>query len=146
MQHFLELTPLDMDEQWYGLILWNSDSFRVVSNIIFLTFIILRYYALTTSSPVLIIFPSMVWNYCSVYGSDKYFTTEYTIVVVSVACIAAYLPNWTRDAIFSLMPSITTLCTASKYSLDVFLLVNFIMFKLLKYSNTGQYVKSSTGC
>ena len=28
----LQLTPLDMDEQWYGLILWHSDFFHVVAN------------------------------------------------------------------------------------------------------------------
>ena len=41
-------------------------------------------------------------------------------MVGSAALIAQYLPNYTREAILSLIKSSTTLCTASNSSIDVF--------------------------
>ena len=56
--------------------------------------------------------------------------------------IAPYLPHCTKEAILLPIPSITTLCTASDYLLDIVLLVNLMVFQSLKDSNTGQYLQS----
>ena len=91
------------------------------------TFIILRCYDLTMNSLALLTCPYVVWYYCSVYCSDSYFITKYTIVVGSAALIAPNLPNCIREAILSLITSINNLCTASKSSLDIVLLVNWMV-------------------
>ena len=55
--------------------------------------------------------------------------------------IATYLRVCTNDAILSLMSSITTLFASSKSSLDIVLLLNWMIFDSLKGNNTGHYVQ-----
>ena len=105
----------------------------------------LMYSDLTTSSPGSLTLQYVDWSYCIVYGSDRYLITWYSIVVGSDKLITPHLPNCTREAIFSLMPQITNLCTESKSSLDVVLLVNWTRFQLLKDLKKVQYVQSKTG-
>ena len=104
-------------------------------------FIILMYYSLTTSSPALITSQNVICYSCSVYGSDRYFITQHPIVVVYRALIAPYLPNFNRDAIFSLIITGNNLCTASESSLDVVLLVNRMISHSPKENNTGHYLQ-----
>ena len=66
-------------------------------------------------------------------------------MVGSTACIAPYLPNCTREAVFSLMPTSTILFTALESSLDVVLLEKLMAFQLLKDNITGQYIQLKKG-
>ena len=97
-------------------------------NTFIFAFAILGYSALTYESHALLTCPSVVLTSCSVYGSENYFTTKYSSVVGSSAFVAPYFPLWTREDICSLVPSNTNWCTSSKSSLNIFLLVKWMMF------------------
>ena len=62
------MTPVDMDEQWYGLILRHSVCSMLFPIKIYFVFVILRYSGLAKNSPELITCPYMVWCYYSVHG------------------------------------------------------------------------------
>ena len=71
-------------------------------------FIEQRYFALTTNSPAVIIFPSIVVFHCSVYADDVNTITQNQLVHVSVVFMDPYLPDSTKEAILSLILSRTT--------------------------------------
>ena len=96
------------------------------------------YCALTTSTPDVLIFTSHVVSYCKVYASKTNLIKYYPIVVVSVLFMAPYLPDWTNEAILSLILSSTTWKISSKASLVVALCEDVMIYQLSNDPSNGQ--------
>ena len=78
-----------------------------------------RYCAFTTNSPAEITCPLIIVLFCSVYSSKVNWMTYNPLAEVSSVLMAPYIPDWTNEAIFSLIPSRTTLCISSNASKGV---------------------------
>ena len=96
------------------------------------------YFALTTSSLADIICPSHIVSYCKVYTSEKKPIRYYPIFGKYVVFMAPYLLDWNNEAVFSLIPSRTTLWISLKSSPVVDLCWNLMIFQLLKELITSQ--------
>ena len=77
------------------------------------------YCALTTNSPAVIMFPSIVVFPCSVYAPDVNMKTKNSLVYLSVVFMAPYVPDSTNEAILSLISSRTTCFISSNVSDEV---------------------------
>ena len=71
------------------------------------------YCASTNNLPAEITYPSIVVLFCSVYDSEMNLMTYNAFDVVSSMLMVPYIPDWTNEAIFSLIWSRTTLCISS---------------------------------
>ena len=90
-----------------------------------------RYYALTTNAPAEITCPSIVVFFCSVYASEMNWMTYNQFFVFSAVLMPQYIPDWTNEAIFSLIISRTTLCISSNASKSIYFGASSIIFQLL---------------
>ena len=96
------------------------------------------YCSLTTNLPAEITCPSIFVLFCSMYASERNWMIQNPIFVVSLVLMEPYIPDWTNEAIFSLIPSWTTWCISSNASEGIDFGVRWMIFQLLYGPRTGQ--------
>ena len=96
------------------------------------------YFGLTNNPPAEITCPSIVVLFCRIYASESNLMTYNTFFVVASVLMALYIPDWTNEAIFSLVLSRTTLCISSNASKGIYFGVSSMIFQLLYETRTGQ--------
>ena len=96
------------------------------------------YFDLTNNSPAEITCPSISVLFCSVYESKRNWITYNPFVLVSYVLMALYIPDWTNEAIFSLIPSRSTLYISLSASKGVDFGVSWITFQSWYGTRTSQ--------